>query len=235
MEFDWTKNKQPSKLIMCLFMSICVGILCPGISFSSDYLKGRVEKKDNYFHITRPPHNLKKDQALYQPDMASKSQTSNISLDDFVLAGSSLIGKTEQVDSHRDKMLLGEDTAEDLLILWEEWHKKISKAIYTQWANYAPGPGEAHVTLTFRKDRSINLSVTRYNSLADYGNDGNQWQFIDAIHKAVQEINGSPDLAFPDKSKRKEVVLNACFRSNPYDTVGGYSFKRGDVERVRQR
>lgn len=232
--------------LICLFTSAMVIFLLPASTYGSGLIKGRVEKKESYFRIGRPAQSEHTLGAVSTQNLGNLSNSPcfkvnpqkdlcNISASDFMLSGA-VSGKTDdKVEKPSAVPALAADVSEsDLLVVWEEWHKRISQTIYGQWATVAPAAGEAHVALTFRRDRSVTITVKQYHSLHGYSND-NESKFVDAIYKVVQSVSGSNELAFPEQSKRQEVVLNACFRSNPYDIASGYSYKHGDVERVNMR
>lgn len=126
------------------------------------------------------------------------------------------------------------DESAEMTIAWEEWHKRVSEEIYARWVHLGRVPGEARVSITVKRDGSMDWSVSSY--LGPHSSFGFhplvESHFRASVDATLASVKGSPAFEFPEKSQRQEVQLHTKFSSQMDNGPSGYSWKRGDYEKV---
>lgn len=210
-------------------------------------LRGKVHKDDAPTRIQRP--------AMPVLDAAASDGTrptgttkksggphiGSLIEDDFLLnfKGKSQAPKTAPLNK-TDKELDGEAEDQELIVEWEEWHHRVSDAIFQRWRKLGVYPGVARTTLTFNRDgrievnvRSLELPPNLYEVMMPeyrhYGVEEIRNLFAQAVQNSVMPLNGSSTVRFPARSKRTVMRLTPYFAG---DVDEGYTWKHGDYERV---
>jgi hypothetical protein len=216
-------------------------------------LKGKVQKQDAPMRIRRPELPPMGVAESGEPSGAAVTTRSGPSLhgvaseNDFMLnfkkqspvfAPTSLSG---QAAKHDNNSLASEAEDKELVIEWEEWHHRVSEAIFQRWRNLGVFPGIAHTTLTFTRagrvfvtvhavDLPDNLFQVIMPQYRGYSMEEIRRQFARAVEDSVLPLNGSSTVRFPERSHRDMVTLTPNFAG---DVDEGYNWKHGDTERVQ--
>jgi hypothetical protein len=129
---------------------------------------------------------------------------------------------------------------DDLVIAWERWHKRVSEALYQNWQRSKPIAGIAHARICVTKDRRITVIVSNVRvapiELAEVHSDPVyamkllQNEFAQNVRQAVEALNGSAILEFPEGSKRAEAFMSPNFI---HGADSGYEWRKDDYERVK--
>jgi hypothetical protein len=211
-------------------------------------LRGRVETRSGPTRLQRPGTPVLQSNADTQP--GGKQSSSLKALVDF---GDFTFGKPAQKPEFAkfDDITGGatpaptaqplQSEAEDgaMIIAWEEWHKRICKAIYDNWLANSRIEGVAHTTICITRDRHITvtvedvtispLAIGRFPRGATLVEERLETEFRKEIADTVQPLDGSMVFDFPSKSQRQEVVFHPYFKK---DGNRGYDWTKGDYERV---
>jgi hypothetical protein len=216
---------------------------------ANDLLRGKVQK-DNTPQITRIKRPLmpgvdvthgaeagvlkatvnKKDAALQAA----------VEEDDFVLPFETREPNMDMSGLPNNKPLRSKTDDNSLIIEWEEWHHRVCAAIFERWKKLGIIPGKAHTRIKFTNDRRVVVTVTDVELAPDvfshlpplyrmYSGEELRRRFQNAVEMSVMPLNGMELLAFPERSKRTQVVINPYFSGTE---ESGYTYLRGDRERV---
>lgn len=210
-------------------------------------LRARVHKDDSPTRIQRPAMPALDASASdgTHPTVTTKKGSGphigSLIEDDFLLnfKGQSQAPKAAPLNK-TDKNLDGDVEDQALIIEWEEWHHRVSDAIFQRWRKLGVFPGVARTTLTFNRDgrievnvRSLDLPPNIYDVMMPehrhYGIDEIRTLFAQAVQASVMPLNGSSTVRFPARSKRTVMRLTPYFAG---DVDEGYTYKHGDYERV---
>jgi hypothetical protein len=136
----------------------------------------------------------------------------------------------EKLNSKADK------NDNEMVLAWEEWHKRLCASIYHYWLMYGNIPGEGTVTLNVTREGEIDFELNDYNVNPQEQFSMEQRElFSHAINHTLQFLAHTDVLTFPEKSQRKEVTLTTRFSfTEREDGPQGYSWKKGDYERVHE-
>lgn len=238
----------------CMLSLSNVGYAGPDASHSS-LLKGKVQRSDTPTRIKRPE--LPVLQAMEKSDASTRlrghaataAAQTELDEDDFVsnvrkmspLVDSTVYGDGEkQQGEAKQDLLNGEVESADLVIAWEEWHRRVCAAIFQRWRQNGVFPGVARTTLRFTRDKHVQVIIreveldpdvyellpeSRHLTPAEL-----ELAFIRSVHESVLPINGALLLEFPAKSRRKVVEFSPAFRGT--HGPAGYNWKKDDYERV---
>lgn len=123
----------------------------------------------------------------------------------------------------------------ELLVAWEQWHKNICAGIYDHWLSEGRVPGNGVVAVTVSRFGDINYTLQNFYVDASEQYDENQKAiFEESIARTLHSLDRNL-LRFPLRSRRSEVHLTTTFaHSDREGGPQGYTWKRGDVERVHQ-
>lgn len=140
----------------------------------------------------------------------------------------------------KENALIGEAESADLVIAWEEWHRRVCAAIFARWRQFGVLPGVATTTLNFTRDRHIQVTVHEVEidpSIYDIVPESSrmsaaelQQAFIKTVNSTIEPLDGDLVLEFPERSRRKTVQFNPAFRGT--SGPAGYNWKKNDYERV---
>ncbi len=240
-----------------LTMFLLTVILCQRAHFSpaaqgAEPLTGHLERRDKVVRFKRPGGDLPLlPSALKALGIAESSKAHILPLraSDFVFNFNACSPRAaedpaalagEATDS---PALDSEAESADLIIAWEAWHKRVSEAIYSNWLCHSSLPGQATCTMTFTCDRHVSVKVENVDLpsgvgllLAARGNYGREQALEEVFARQVEDtvaaLNNSPILAFPPGSRRTEVVEHTSFKYGIDEGGGGYTWRKGDVERI---
>jgi len=112
----------------------------------------------------------------------------------------------------------------ELTLAWEQWHKQLSKAIYDTWSSMVDQKGRATLRVSVDKGRQITINV-----ISSSGGP----RFTQSLMAAIEGLEGNAGLSFPSGSQRQVVSFEADYIADT-DVAPGYSWVKGDVERVHQ-
>jgi hypothetical protein len=211
---------------------------------AQDPLQGRIESRNGLSRLNRPamPSRPLGDAMEHLPPSASGGHHKS----GFDLAASSVsnlldkqafnFGNTEaKADSSKSAVKGGIDaTDRELVVAWEEWHKRLCSTIYHYWLTYGNIPGEGSVRLNVTRDGEIAFMLEDYHvSPFEQFSPQQRDMFDHAIAQTLQYMSHTDVLIFPEKSQRKDVTLSTKFSfSEQDDGPQGYTWKKGDYEHV---
>jgi hypothetical protein len=128
---------------------------------------------------------------------------------------------------------------DELVIAWEEWHKRVCRAIYEAWMANSHIRGVAHTEITVTRDRHIYVTIKdvevsplemarapRHIVMAGKLEE----EFVNEIMQTVQPLDGSGVLTFPERSRRERTSFSPYFKKQG---ESGYDWRTDDYERVR--
>ncbi|MBX9686336.1 MAG: hypothetical protein K2X27_06510 [Candidatus Obscuribacterales bacterium] len=110
-------------------------------------------------------------------------------------------------------------------ILWDNWYKQISNALYANWKGRDAQPGEAVLRITVRRQRRINAELLRCNNHNE--------SFKKSLLTAVAALNNTSVLDFPGASQKQIVSFESQFSAGTDTKPGAYSERQGELEKVR--
>lgn len=245
--------------ILLAACAVAVGVIAPSAvaqaQLTKGALKGKVQKMDAPVRIRRPDMPAV---GVAQPNevgetgsAASKNNLHGVaSENDFMLnfkkespvfAPSSAPLNAGTAKKDNNTSLANEAEDQELLIQWEEWHHRVSEAIFERWRTLGVFPGVAHTTLTFTRagrvfctvhaiDLPENVFQIMMPQYRGYSIEEIRRRFARAVEDSVLPLNGSSTVHFPERSKRDVVTLTPNFSG---DVDEGYNWKHGDTERVQ--
>ena len=206
---------------------------------ADDLLQGRVQGSNMLKRVTRPAMPSK---PLGEPlEHVSNAARGGHKKSSFDLAASSVSNMLEKgvFDLSKDgKQKGGVDLSDkELVIQWENWHKNLCSTIYRYWLVYGNIPGEASISLHISRSGDIEFDMNDFHVNPSEQFSMNQKNLFEhSVDRTLQMLNRSDVLEFPAKSQRQDVTLTTKFSfSESEDGPQGYSWKRGDTERVPQR
>lgn len=241
---------------MILHRTVCSSLLAMLFlspeAHCQERIKGHVEAGDVFVKLMRPvkPAGLPLPSAAKHPllpkaELDALSRQSENSLSSMIDSNDFMLGVRPEEFA---RQAISDDKAgavtkdgelsesdRELIIAWESWHKAVSAAIYRRWRIFGTVAGEAKVKLVVSREGDISSKLISYDY--DAGDDldifGSKELFEANVVETLKSLNHDSVLVFPVKSKRQEVVLNTRFASHMGLGLSGYSWKRGDVERVQ--
>jgi len=230
---------------LCLVFSWCLSV---GTAYGSDLLHGKIQQSDRSQRIQRPKL---PNAAAAKPTGNSSGAASNLksfvdtSDFDFAKKMSRELPRTAVVPcfpepaAQSDKKAIASGaTDSELLIAWEQWHKRVSEAIYQNWVRNSKVLGVAHTTIRVTRDRHITVTVHDvsvdqpgliFAHSLGFSPDKLEREFQDEVIQSVEPLDGSSILDFPEKSRRLDVSFTPYFRKQGQS---GYDWKKDDYERV---
>ncbi|MBY0356873.1 MAG: hypothetical protein K2W82_02645 [Candidatus Obscuribacterales bacterium] len=214
-------------MYLALFLLIISALVSAPVN-CAPAIKGRVETGDVFVKLARPTAKAVPQEATPDKSGATKPV---IDVSDFMFGNAEEFAQ-KTVDAEKKS----EKDESELVIAWENWHRRVSAIIYRRWKVYGSVSGEAKVRLTVSREGVINVKFLSFLEQAEDEYEetvGEQAAFESKVLAALASLNHNPALEFPAQSKRQEVVLNTRFTSHSGVGPSGYSWKRGDYERVR--
>lgn len=231
---------------MCL--ALMLSLILQATCFADDPLQGRIEQRNALTRVSRPAMPSK---PLGDALEHVSSGSGNHHKSGFDLAASSV---ADVLDKHyfefnypstdtkadspdrTDKTLKSGDEASDkeLIVAWEEWHKRLCANIYHYWLIYGNIPGNGTVVLHILRDGDIDFELQDFHVNLFEEFSAEQRELFDrSVAHTLQMLAHSDILAFPERSQRKDVTLSARFSFTEQDDgPQGYTWKKGDYERV---
>ncbi|HEY9790896.1 MAG TPA: hypothetical protein V6D22_10885 [Candidatus Obscuribacterales bacterium] len=215
---------------------------------SDEVLHGRIESRTGPTRLQRPGTPVLQSAAEQQPGCKpASSLKALVDFGDFTFGQPAQKPEFAKIDDiaggatpEPSAKPLESGTDEGaLLIAWEEWHKRICKAIYENWLANSKIEGVAHTTICITRDRHITVTVedvsispmalARFPRGAQLVEERLETEFRKEIADTVQPLDGSMVFDFPSRSQRQEVVFHPYFRK---EGNRGYDWTKGDYERV---
>lgn len=117
-----------------------------------------------------------------------------------------------------------ERESREMVLAWERWHKQFAGAVYSMWNRRARTPGRAVVRITVYRNRVLVPEIISLRGGPEYRR---------TIMSVFEDLNGNPGLTFPAKSQRDKVSFEAQYIADT-DVDPGYSWLKGDVEKIRE-
>jgi hypothetical protein len=114
--------------------------------------------------------------------------------------------------------------AADNNLAWKRWHRRVAKAL-SRRTKLSAGPniGTVLLRITIYRDRELRVDLL---------SSSNQ-RLGDNCLKAARTLNGDPLLAFPEGSKREEMLFNFQF-NNKLFTFPRTDYIKDDLEKIDQ-
>lgn len=232
-----------------IVIAALVALMVPQSAFGQDVLKGNVHKSDSPTRIGRPALPVFRstesvdDSPIQIEEFSKKSpMIGGISDEDFAphLTRQSPKTAPQASAARKSPRLEAEEDDAEMLIAWEEWHHRVSEAIFQRWRVLGVFPGTAYTTLRFSRDGHVDVTVNSlelpqniYDLMKPqyraYGIDEIRHQFSAAVQNSVVPLNGSSVVRFPERSRRTVMILTPYFSG---DVDEGYHYKHNDYERV---
>jgi hypothetical protein len=93
---------------------------------------------------------------------------------------------------------------------WDEWYKRVAKAVYDQWQQSDTQAGVATVRVKVYQSHDIDCEIAEFKPAADLKRDGrSEVSFREAAVRSVDGLNRSQVWEFPDLSPLpKEVIID---------------------------
>lgn len=236
-------------LALAMLLTMCCSLSATAEMPQTDQvLKGKVEQRDKPVRLQRPGTPvLESSKGATSAKTASasavNSATMGLGSDDFLFNFKKGTGKSDNIGSAKSGgPLEGEAESGELVIAWEQWHKRVCEAIFQKWRVNGNLPGVAHVRLHFTRDRHVEVTVEDVHiddsvySVLPVGEPATpedlQEEFAAQILDSVSPLDGSPILDFPAKSKRRAVTFTPAFRGTR--GPANFTWKKDDYEHVQQ-
>jgi hypothetical protein len=124
------------------------------------------------------------------------------------------------------------ERSKELMLAWDEWHKRVISAFYERWKNGTDISGQAKVTVIVSRDGDLDCSCSEFEQSDAHYDSSAEDAFKQAVRNAILAVAKTPTVEFPALSQRREVKIVTTFSMNMLGP-SGYSYKRGDTERVR--
>lgn len=150
-------------------------------------------------------------------------------VDNTKFASNPLRGSVDQANlgglASGNRFDIGADrNSRELTLAWEQWHKQLSKAIYDTWSSMVDQRGRATLRVSVDRGRQISINV-----ISSSGGP----RFTKSLMSAIESLEGNAGLNFPSGSQRQVVSFEADYVADT-DVQPGYSWVKGDYEKVRQ-
>lgn len=209
---------------------------------AQDLLKGKVQRVEGPVRIRRPElpaldaplkdARISANQALGDDSAFVPSMNKMSPVIDITDYGAPIAGKVEK------DTLNGEAESDELLIAWEEWHKRISQAIFRNWQVNGDIAGEARATMRFSRDcrvqveiHTVEIYLESYEPMPPSRIMEMRAAFAQKVRDSLSALDRTLVLQFPRQSRRQLVEINTTFRGTPRGD-SSYGWIRGDYERI---
>jgi hypothetical protein len=217
---------------------------------SEKLLRGKIEQRDGFVRLQRPAlPKLATSNESNSGKVSGNAQRSPFDLgaDGFSLNFNNQSGVADDTAGSggtkaKVDPLVAEAENDAMVIAWENWHRRVCQAIFERWRVNGNLPGVGHARLRFTRDRHIEVIVEDiridddvYSILpigARISPEELDQQYRAEILDSVQPLDGSPVLAFPENSKRREVVLTPAFRGTR--GPANFTWKKDDYEHIQR-
>lgn len=226
---------------MVLLLLVCVR---PAVA--DETLQGEVHDNNHPTRIKRPDMPaLKPATAAVDGQKPGAGLKGLVDIGDFEFAhemakpdaGSTTCSITGNTTCGEQGPQLADTDDKELIIAWEQWHKRVAKALWNNWMRNSQGlvPGTAATKITITKNGAISLVVQDVNVQPDpeelLDEQASQQMFAARVVESVRALDRSALLEFPAKSRRPAVTINPNFETE-FNAPPSYDWKHGDVERV---
>lgn len=233
-----------------LWFIAVLGLALPQQCLADDPLQGRVQERNMLKRVNRPAmpsrplgealehvSNAVRGHKKSGFDLTASSISNTLDKGIFDLSKPADRGDNKQLKAGAGAAESKDLTDKDLVIAWENWHKQLCSTIYRHWLIYGNIPGEAAIALHIGRNGDIRFDMSDYHVDASEEFSMNQRQLFEhSIDRTLQMLERSEVLEFPARSQRQEVSLTTKFSFTESDGgPSGYTWKRGDYERVNQR
>lgn len=239
-------NRLSLKINRQSFCFIVMPLLCQAPCLANDPLQGRIEQRNAMTRLSRPAmpsrpmgEALEHAQTGKMSDIASgtmdKKKKTATAIGQLFTDQSQFILNLKQNSppdfgkSEKDKQMI---------LAWEEWHKRLVQAIYQDWQTYGNIPGDAVVSLSITKEGEMEFEMKQFaiTHAFDRISDKQSELFEGAVARTLQMIDHSAVLPFPTGSQRNNIQLNVTFSyTNADNGTQGYTWKHGDYEQINAR
>jgi hypothetical protein len=217
----------PALLLLVIAMSL------PS-AFANDVLRGKVQKADQPVRIARPTLPVVGETA--RVDIGTMKLPVKPIDDNFTFN----FETPQFAPKDQPKLEAGAEDA-SLVIEWEEWHRRVSQAIFERWRVVGVYPGRANTTIVITSDRRVRLNVESveldpniYGMVSPvhqmYSPEQLQRDYAAMIEQSVMPLDGSSIVAFPKGSKRRTMTLTPWFSND--SAHESCRWEHGDKERV---
>ena len=89
---------------------------------------------------------------------------------------------------------------------WDQWYKRVAKAIYARWKNYEVGPGSAVVRVIVNRSRDVNCEVVSFTACPDVERDpAAEAEFRESAVRSVKLVSNFEIPEFPQGSDKDKV------------------------------
>jgi hypothetical protein len=106
-------------------------------------------------------------------------------------------------------------------ITWEEWYKRVARAVYARWQNEDVGPGHATVSVTVTRDRMLVGKVTNFTPAVDVERDvAAETNFRESAVKAVNLVSQFEIPEFPPTANVPAVTFEIDMKRDVDGPVG---------------
>lgn len=118
-------------------------------------------------------------------------------------------------------------SAEELGIAWEDWHKRVSHRLTRRLNKHTSAMtwGSVLARITITSDKKITAVVL---------NSSGSPRIPQGFLKAIESLNGSPGLLFPEKSQRDKIMFDYSFKRSLL-SLPKHEWIRNDVELINQK
>jgi len=214
---------------------------------SSSTLQGRIEQRNALQRVNRPamPSRPLGEALEHAPsgtstkhagfDLAASSVSNLLDKNAFNFGLRSESGKPDNFPSANTAQKAGVDASDkELVIEWEEWHKRLCATIYHFWLTYGNIPGDGVVTMKVNRDGDIDFDLDDFHVNPFEQFSPQQKELFDrSVGRTLQNLAHTDVLVFPPRSQRKDVSLTTKFTFTEQDSgEQGYTWKKGDYEKV---
>jgi hypothetical protein len=233
-----------------LFIAVLTALLWQAPCRADDLLQGRIEQRNALTRVTRPamPSRPSGDALDHVDPSAGHSRKA-----EFDLAASSVSnlldkrafdfnyhgggGRYDNSDESDRPLRAGAEAGDkDLIIAWEEWHRRLCAAIYHNWQIFGNVPGEGIVVLHVTREGDLDFEMKGFKvGLYEQCFPCQREKFEQRVGSTLRLIDHTFVLNFPERSQRKEVTLGTRFKfSEQGEGPNGYTWKHGDYERITE-
>lgn len=207
-------------------------------------IQGRIESFEGPSRLARPKSGGAPASKIGKPDMKGLSLKSGttgsiLSSDNFKF-GKASSDVANNLLPARDLRKGGtsqtgdvDENSKELTVAWDEWHKRVISALYQRWKETHGIAGQAKVSVVVSREGDLDISMEDFEQPEDASYEsGTEESFKHAVRSTVNTLLHSSILEFPALSQRKNVKLVTTFAMNMLGP-SGYSYKHGDVEKVK--
>lgn len=106
-------------------------------------------------------------------------------------------------------------------LTWDEWYKRVARAVYTRWQTEDVGPGRATVSVTVTRDRMVAGKVIEFTPAPDVERDAAaETSFKEAALNAVNLVSQFEIPEFPQEADTPSVTFDVDLKRDVDGPVG---------------